>query len=276
MSCAVVPRRATFVLVNTELEFEDAGGPPLPSHVARLRVTGPGDLAATAVVARYTLPSWRATVRAVQPAERLEKWCEAHGIEEAHSAGFAVKPDLVPLGELRMSGKLVEHKSFTEPWDARRGCLHVEGDHVAIVGRDELGDEPHGDVLQAGPILLRDKAVQVHPGGDPEGFVETRHEFDQDITADREPRSAIAVGDGELLTIVVEGRAPHESGMLLHELADFALALGARDALNLDGGSASALVAGGTRVNRPRSDGDGELELSEPTTSAVVFERAAC
>lgn len=37
------------------------------------------------------------------------------------------------------------------------------------------------------------------------------------ITADREPRSAIALGDGELLTIVVEGRAPHESGMLLHE-----------------------------------------------------------
>jgi Phosphodiester glycosidase len=262
--------------VSTELQLEDAGGPPLPSHVARLRVTGPGDLAATAVVARYTLPSWRALVRVVAPAERLEKWCEANGIEEAHSAGFAVKPELIPLGELRMGGKPVDHQSFTAPWDARRGCLHIEGDRVAIVGRDELGDDPDGDVLQAGPILLRDKAVQIHPGGDPEGFVETQHEFDQDITADREPRSAIAVGDGELLTIVVEGRAPHESGMLLHELAELALALGARDALNLDGGSASALVAGGIRVNRPRSDDGDELEHSEPTTSAVVFERAAC
>ena len=268
------PAGATLEHVSTELELEDAGGPPLPSHVARLRVTGPEDLGATAVVARYTLPSWRASVRAVEPAERLEKWCGAHGIEEAHSAGFAVKPDLVPLGELRMGGKRVAHRSFTEPWDCRRGCLHVEGDQVVIVSRDELADEPDGDMLQAGPILLRERAILIHPGDDPEGFVETQREFDQDITASREPRSAIALGDGELLTIVVEGRAPHESGMLLHELAEFALAVGARDALNLDGGSASALVAGGTRVNRPRSDDDGELEHSEPTTSALVFERA--
>ncbi|MEX2179230.1 MAG: phosphodiester glycosidase family protein [Gemmatimonadaceae bacterium] len=83
----------------------------------------------------------------------------------------------------------------------------------------------------------------------------------------RHPRTAVGIGrkGTRLLLVVVDGRqAPHSDGMTLRELADVMLALGARDALNLDGGGSSAMVladpaAGGALrlVNRP-SDTAGE------------------
>jgi exopolysaccharide biosynthesis protein len=70
--------------------------------------------------------------------------------------------------------------------------------------------------------------------------------------AQRAPRTALAMlKDGALLFMVVDGRSRHSRGATLDELAGMLVALGAWDAINLDGGGSSAMVVNGTVVNRP-------------------------
>jgi len=59
----------------------------------------------------------------------------------------------------------------------------------------------------------------------------------------------------------VDGRRQDSVGMSLEELTDFMKALGASDALNLDGGGSTTLVVDGRVVNRP-SDKEGERAVS--------------
>jgi phosphodiester glycosidase len=69
---------------------------------------------------------------------------------------------------------------------------------------------------------------------------------------DRNPRTAVGLTkDGRVLLVVVDGRGSSSSGMTLDELARFMLRLGAVEAMNLDGGGSSTMVAKGNLVNRP-------------------------
>lgn len=118
------------------------------------------------------------------------------------------------------------------------------------------------------PAILRDSALtrEAMPAA-PGGFAWTRH-----------PRTAVGIaGNGtRLLLTVVDGRQkPWSDGMTLKELGELMLALGARDAINLDGGGSSALVyadpaQGGRLVvaNRP-SDPTGE----RPVANALAIVR---
>ena len=126
-------------------------------------------------------------------------------------------------------------------------------------------------VLQAGPLLVA-AGSRVVADTDPEGFATTSEEFDQDITAERLPRMAIALtAEGEWLAVAVDGRGKDDAGLLLGELAELLATLGAARALNLDGGSSSALVAAGALRNTPRDDDGNELDTAGPTTSAIVL-----
>jgi len=109
------------------------------------------------------------------------------------------------------------------------------------------------------PVLLRDSSIvpQVDTEG-AAGFATTRH-----------PRTAAGIAnDGRrLLLVTVDGRQkPHSDGMTLRELANLMLALGARDAINLDGGGSTTMVVKSrttgtlTVVNTP-SDPNGEREV---------------
>ena len=60
--------------------------------------------------------------------------------------------------------------------------------------------------------------------------------------------------DGTVLVLVVDGRSNNSKGLTLQELATYFLRLGARDAVNLDGGGSSVMVINGEIVNKP-SDG---------------------
>lgn len=75
----------------------------------------------------------------------------------------------------------------------------------------------------------------------------------------RHPRSAIALSrdSTHLMLVVVDGRRPWSVGMSLGELGDALIALGASQAMNLDGGGSSALWVKGEVVNFP-SDPTGE------------------
>ena len=66
------------------------------------------------------------------------------------------------------------------------------------------------------------------------------------------PRSALGFNDDKLFLIVVDGRQyGYSIGMTLYEMADFLRALGAKNAINFDGGSSSALWGLDGIVNSP-------------------------
>lgn len=66
------------------------------------------------------------------------------------------------------------------------------------------------------------------------------------------PRSALGFSDDKLFLIAVDGRQyGYSIGMTLHEMAGFLRDLGAKHAINFDGGSSSALWGLGSIVNRP-------------------------
>ncbi|NWF85385.1 MAG: phosphodiester glycosidase family protein [Bryobacteraceae bacterium] len=98
------------------------------------------------------------------------------------------------------------------------------------------------DITGAGPSLI--KAGKAAPAA--EGLA---HEIP------RHPRTAVArTSEGRYLFVVVDGRQPASAGMTLAELASELSSMGAVEALNLDGGGSTTLVAGGQVRNNP-SDG---------------------
>lgn len=89
--------------------------------------------------------------------------------------------------------------------------------------------------------------------------------------ATRHPRTGVAYETqrGRLWLVVVDGRqAPYSVGMTLPELTDLFQALGADEALNLDGGGSSVMVVRGRVRNRP-SDEEGE----RPVVNALALLR---
>jgi exopolysaccharide biosynthesis protein len=96
-----------------------------------------------------------------------------------------------------------------------------------------------------------------------EGFAPLRS-FLQVFVRGRQARTLAGVTeDGRLLLVTVDGRRPGWSvGMTLPEAARLMRSLGARDALNLDGGGSTTMVVRGQVVNRP-SDRVGERPVSD-------------
>jgi exopolysaccharide biosynthesis protein len=154
---------------------------------------------------------------------------------------------------------------------SRRAALAVDDGRLSIDARDRLESTPPQDLLQAGPLLVREGRSELAGTRDPEGFSATCEEFDEDITASREPRVAVALTGEELLAVAADGRSPADAGLTLWELADLLADLGANAALNLDGGSAGVVVAGGRRVNTPRDDEGNDMDVASPATTAIVI-----
>ena len=119
------------------------------------------------------------------------------------------------------------------------------GDSVTI--EQTLGSRWAGaeEIVSVGPRLVKD--------GRP--YVTTAAEQLGDIDLHREPRSAFAVTNrGTYLLAVADGRQADSHGQTLAEWAQLLIDFGAKDALNLDGGGSSELLAGGRILNNP-SDG---------------------
>jgi phosphodiester glycosidase len=227
----------------------------------------------TVYLVRHPLARTRVTLTLFTPPERLDHWCAAHGHEEAIVAGFFVRDPYRPLGEVRIGGAPVAHEPVAAPWRAARACVHV-GEEVRLAAREELAAEPPGDLVQAGPLLVRDGRVVVDDG-DREGFSAGSGQFDSDITAERHPRCALGLGAGELLAVCCDGRRSGvDAGLELVELARLLLSFGAREAINLDGGGSATLVHHGHLLNRPYSDVDQPAPESRPVVTALLFRPA--
>jgi uncharacterized protein YigE (DUF2233 family) len=115
----------------------------------------------------------------------------------------------------------------------------VRGQSVKL----DLALTPSGIIhaVQGGPQLVRNG--QIHIPYAWEGFA-------AGFYAARTARSAVGITyTGKILFVTVDGRSRESSGMSLPELAALMKDLGARDAMNLDGGGSTTLVVGGRVVS---------------------------
>jgi uncharacterized protein YigE (DUF2233 family) len=140
-----------------------------------------------------------------------------------------------PLGLLRSGGK----------WVFRNGHMRTvfvvdKDNRAAVVSRADVRRDPgrYPFALAAGPRLLTGGKVTLNP--EAEGFRPASRTI-------RAPRVALGVRkDGTGLVVVEEGF------VTLGEFAASCHAAGAVDALNLDGGGATALYENGRTVVTPR------------------------
>lgn len=245
--------------------------PAAPPHLRSLRVSLADGTATTVHVASHELARTRVRVAKLARPEPLATWCARTGAAEAIVGGFFTRPHGRPLGELRTHGIARESTAFAAPWDRVRACVHLDRGTVAIVGRDELCTAPRGDLLQAGPLLVRDGRPIVFDGADPEGFSAGQAQFDSDISDGRHPRAALALAGDRLLAVVCDGRARDEAGLTFAELATVLVELGAQRAMNLDGGGSASLVCDGELRNIPRGDYEVVEPGGRPVSTAIVF-----
>jgi Phosphodiester glycosidase len=227
----------------------------------------------TVYLVRHPRESTRLALQCFAEPTRLDWWCAQTGHPEAIVAGFFVRDPYRPLGEVRVAGEAVEHEPVPDPWRESRACVHVDG-AVRLASRGELGPDPGGDLVQAGPLLVR-HGQSLIDGDDREGFSRGSAQFDSDITVGRYPRCALGVSDDELLAVCCDGRRSGvDTGLDLGELARLLISFGAYEAINLDGGGSATLVHRGHLLNRPYSNDDQPAPESRPIVTALLFERA--
>jgi Phosphodiester glycosidase len=226
----------------------------------------------TVYLVRHPLAATSVRVVHFRDAQRLDLWCAAEGRPEAIVAGFFVRDPWRPLGEVRIGGQVVEHEPISLPWGPRRACVHIDGG-VRIAPRADLADDPPGDLVQAGPLLVSG-GRSLAEGGDREGFSAGAAQFDSDITIGRHPRCALGINETELLAVCCDGRRSGvDGGLELGELARLLISFGAEEAINLDGGGSATIVHRKHLLNRPYSDQDQPAPESRPVVTALLFER---
>ncbi|TDV46265.1 phosphodiester glycosidase family protein [Actinophytocola oryzae] len=117
-------------------------------------------------------------------------------------------------------------------------------------------------VINGGPELVRDGRQHATPNRD--GMVRPGDpSFYYGWAAKRNPRTIAGVDDrGRVLLVTVDGRATTSLGLSIAESAALAQALGMHEALNLDGGGSTTMVANNKLLNTP-SDATGERPVGD-------------
>jgi exopolysaccharide biosynthesis protein len=114
---------------------------------------------------------------------------------------------------------------------SENGGVGIDGNGSAyIVERPEEGwlAADNQTLLSSGPLLILNGEIRSF-NNDP--FNQNRH-----------PRTAVGVTvNNHLLLVTVDGRSSEAHGMSIPELAELMMSLGARSALNLDGGGSTAM-----------------------------------
>ncbi|MET7322609.1 phosphodiester glycosidase family protein [Streptomyces sp. NPDC005549] len=125
-----------------------------------------------------------------------------------------------------------------------------------------ISPSPRTDIVNAGPELVRDGRIHVTPAtdgmvhpDDPSWYYGWVHK--------RNPRTLAGVdAAGRTVLVTADGRSTDSLGLSIVESAEVARSLGLRDAVNLDGGGSTTMVAHGAVLNSP-SDAAGERPVGD-------------
>jgi hypothetical protein len=133
---------------------------------------------------------------------------------------------------------------------------HIEEkDTLSIIFTLPPVKEPVQTLVGGIPRIIRDGQISI------EHIEEFLYE---DFRTTRHPRTAVGFNKAKdtLYIMTVDGRQPrHSVGMSLDELAEYMSALGAYQAVNLDGGGSTTMVLRGKVANKP-SDTTGERAVT--------------
>ena len=161
----------------------------------------------------------------------------------------------------KIDAEVIDSTSMSEFQGRVNGAIKIDNGKLQILSWNKEIEQTYkgkrGTVLASGPILITDDKM------------EEWSEFGQDFINTRHPRSAIFTKkDGTTVFLTVDGRSKgNADGMTIPELAQLVKALGAKDAINLDGGGSTTLwTKGAGIVNYPcdnrRFDHEGERSVS--------------
>lgn len=138
----------------------------------------------------------------------------------------------MPAGGFIISGSGVRAESLKRVQQGMKVTLHLDTNPTWPNLQHAVG---------GGPILVMDGSVCVNSSAE---------RFRSDIAYGSRPRSAVGIAaDGDVILLAVQS-----PGLTLTELASVLVKLGAKDAMNLDGGGSTTLVVKGKVLNAP-SDG---------------------
>jgi len=140
----------------------------------------------------------------------------------------------------------IDNETIQKMTKESRPCINFSKDGISINFPNEIKYDEN--ILQAGPLLLKDSIIQSNFTE----FVENAHEFDSDITADRHPRTIFGFNDKYYYFLVVDGRTRKSAGLYLEECCELVQHLDFTNAINLDGGASSTLIEGNRLINHPR------------------------
>jgi hypothetical protein len=232
-----------------------------------------------------TIPTQRYTVVPVvsDQLQPLDAFVQQTGALAALNAGFfdpinqKTTSTIVVQGQVvadpRDNERLMENPDLTNYLDQilnrsefrRLRCGSTEQYGIAQRQDPPATDCTLLDAIAAGPQLLPDLTSEA------EGFVDR---VDGQIIRDalgstrRNARTAVGLmATGDVVWVMVAQRSP-DGGMTLEELANFMRSRGIVTALNLDGGSSSALAYGDILINGRFSQA--AMSSSRPVKSALI------
>ncbi len=171
--------------------------------------------------------------------------------------GRAIPADglIVSIGNEVKGESEVLRKRILELVQSRKARKNIQIRHVILLDGAQYSTDKSIDLTNGVSRLIKNGKIDITWEEEKAGraFVFNRH-----------PRTAVAkMNDGKFLMVTVDGRQPGVSvGMTLLELANYLLALGAVDAMNLDGGGSTTMVLNGKVVNKP-SDPNGERKIGD-------------
>ncbi len=264
-SCSTVPERAPASTPSVALfkgvlhQTLPATGPvPMAIHVLRIDLAAPG----VSLVVTPGDPSEGHEYRALKTSEALlaNDWQVAvnGGYFLPFAGGSPGGDDYIPQpGQgTDVSGAAIHNGRTVSPiepdLDRRVNAILCIWGEAKVVIRDGQDCGPRvREAMAAGPRLLKD------------GRRLSYTTFDATYGAARHPRTALGLDARRRLAwlVTVDGRQPGFSeGASLDELTDIFISLGARDAINLDGGGSTTMVV---------ESANGHLVLNRPIHTGV-------
>jgi hypothetical protein len=203
--------------------------------------------------------------------DRMQKTAHQTVIAQMHHLVFAINSDYAHLrigwkatvGLLIRNGEVLSDHTFS-----KKATKYPNLDNLALLpdgsmlamGRNALNIDDYVDMgaydlLAFGPVLVHDGLVNEDGIG--------RYGWE------RAPRTAVGmVAPGHYVAIMVEGRHEDSRGWNALMLAQHMAALGATEALNLDGGQSATMLFMGEQIIRV---GDSESLTARPRRSAEVL-----
>jgi predicted phosphodiesterase/ribosomal 50S subunit-recycling heat shock protein len=139
--------------------------------------------------------------------------------------------------------------------------LDLKKDQNLLLTKKRIPWHP-AQAVGGGPVLV--KAGRIRDTSHEEGFGESHLK--------RHPRTAIGyINEHTLVLMVVDGRQQSSAGVTIKELAQIMVDAGCYEAVNLDGGGSSAMIAADEVVNVPVDIPNGNRHSLRKNGSALVL-----